>query len=217
MEGYIIDQLLSGHSLTGYDTVHVGKVETKLSLLNTLETDEDLLPHFGKKRLDSDMIANAEQFLVKVLSKKYQPRTSFIELRIKLYHHSQDKRFIDLPCSSDAIQQNLKRAYLQTRLWLEAPFLNATERLDATDYGFNACPERNILEPCLFSGPQKPVDVPDPCLNCTNCVKKTCPCRVTNVMCSDYCGWLENECQVNNYKGDNGDDDVCGILHILCY
>ena len=52
--GFIIDQLPAGHSLTGCDTV--GKVGTKLSLLNTLETDKDLLPYFGKDRLDAGAI-----------------------------------------------------------------------------------------------------------------------------------------------------------------
>ena len=151
VEGYIIDQLPAGHSLTGCDTV--GKVGTKLSLLNTMETDEDLLQYFGKDRLDSDTIADAEQFLVKVLSKKYgQSCISFNDLRVKLYFHAHTKRLIDLPCSSDAIQQNIKRAYLQTRIWLEAPFLNAAERLDAQDYGFTFRPDQNILEPYLFSG-----------------------------------------------------------------
>ena len=65
MINYLYQQL----SLTGCDTV--GKVGTKLSLLNTMETDEDLLQYFGKDRLDSDAIADAEQFLVNVLSKKY--------------------------------------------------------------------------------------------------------------------------------------------------
>ena len=65
------------------------------------------------------------------------------------------KKLIDLPCTSDAIQQNIKRAYLQTRIWLESPFLNAADRIDAQDYGFNFNAERNILEPCMFLGPQK--------------------------------------------------------------
>ena len=51
MINYLYQQL----SLTGCDTV--GKVGTKLSLLNTMETDEDLLQYFGKDRLDSDAIA----------------------------------------------------------------------------------------------------------------------------------------------------------------
>lgn len=141
------------------------------------------------------MIQDAEQFLVKVLSKKYESCTSFNELRVKFYHHSQTKRFVDLPCSSDAIQQNIRRAYLQTRLWLEAPYLNAAERLDPTEYGYDSHPDKRILEPCLFLGPQKPMDVVEPCTNCKTCAKKTCPCKVAEVSCSDFCGCSENECK----------------------
>lgn len=194
VEGHIIDQLPAGHSLTGCDTV--AKVGTKLSLLNTLETDEDLLPYFGKDhRLDPADLADAEQFLVKVLSKKFQMCSCFNQLRVKLYHDSQNKRFIDLPCSSDEIQQNIRRAYLQTRIWLESPFCNAADTLDALNYGFSSDPNRNTLEPCLSTGPQKPLDVPDPCSTCTNCSRSTCPCRVVNFPCSAYCSCSEHGCK----------------------
>ena len=107
---YIIDQLPAAHSSTGCDTI--GKVWTKLSLISKrLETDEEFLTYFGKQRLDSDMIADAEKFLVKVVSKKYESCDSFGDLRVKLYHHSKGKRFIDLVCGSDEIQQNIMRAY----------------------------------------------------------------------------------------------------------
>ena len=78
---YIIDQLPAAHSSTGCDTI--GKVWTKLSLISKrLETDEEFLTYFGKQRLDSDMIADAEKFLVKVVSKKYESCDSFEHLII---------------------------------------------------------------------------------------------------------------------------------------
>lgn len=193
VEGYVIDQLPAAHSLTGCDTV--AKVGTKLSLLKTLETDEDLLTYFGKEGLDHDMITDAEQFLVKVVNKKYDSCLTFNELRVKLYHQSKDKKFVELPCSSAAIQENIKRAYMQTRCWLDAPFLNAADWLDPCDYGYTACPEMNTIEPCLFSGFQRPQAVPEPCITCKTCAKRTCPCRVANVACNDFCGCSEHVCK----------------------
>ena len=141
------------------------------------------------------MMTDAEQFLVMVLSKKIEACTLFNELRVKLYHHSHEKKFIELPCTSDSIQQNIKRAYMQTRLWLDAPFLNAADFMDPTSNGYTSHSEINMLAPSLFSGPQKPLDVPEPCTTCTTCARKTCPCRVANVSCSDFCGCTENDCQ----------------------
>ena len=67
----------------------------------------------------------AEHFLVNVISKKNESCNTFSELRVKLYHHSRDKKFIDLPCSSNEAHQYIRRAYMQTvRLWIEAPFRN---------------------------------------------------------------------------------------------
>ena len=95
----MIDQLPAAHSLTGCDTV--AKVGTKASLLKTLETEEDLLTYFGKEMLDDTMVTDAEQFLVKVINKKFDSCMSFNE-------------FIELPCSSAAIHENIKRGYMQT-------------------------------------------------------------------------------------------------------
>ena len=114
------------------------------------------LNRYPADRLESDALTDAEKFLAKLLSKKYNEAcASFNEPRVKSYFHAHEKKLIDLPCTSDAIQQNIKRAYLQTRIWLESPFLNAADRIDAQDYGFNFNAERNILEPCMFLGPQK--------------------------------------------------------------
>ena len=78
---------------------------------------------FGLDRLDEEVLSQAEKFLVKVVaSKQYQNCETFDELRVRLYHHSREKKFIDLPCSSNAIRQNIKRAYFQARMWLESPF-----------------------------------------------------------------------------------------------
>ena len=90
--------------------------------MKTLETEDDLLTYFGKEILDDEMMTDAEQFLVKVLNKKHDSCVSFKELRVKLYHQFKDKKFIELPCSSAAIHENIKKAYMQTRCWLDATY-----------------------------------------------------------------------------------------------
>ena len=181
----VIDQLPAGHSLTGCDTV--AKVGTKKSLLNVLESFDPLITDFGREALDGDMIRYAEQFLIKVIAKKYQDCPTFDELRVKLYHHqSKDKRFIDLPCSSSTIHDNIRRAFLQTKLWLDSPFLNAAETMEFQDYGYVCHLNENLIVPKL-DDVVKPLDVPEPC-KCTTCVKRTCTCRVEKIPCSVFCG-----------------------------
>ena len=136
------------------------------------------------------MTTDAEHFLVKVLNKKHDSCVSFNELRVKLYHQFKDKNFIELPCSSAAIHENIKKAYMQTRCWLDAPFLNAADSLDPCDYGYTAHPETNMIKPCFFSGPQKPQNVPEPC-TCKTFARRTYPCRVALASRSDFCGCTE--------------------------
>lgn len=104
------------------------------------------------------------------------------------------KKFVDLPCSSNVIQQNIKRAYLQTKLWLEAPFGNAVETMDPNEFGHVTHLGSNVIEPLLFVGPARPVDVPEPC-KCKTCARRTCNCRLSELPCSDYCGCVDNTCK----------------------
>ena len=96
------------------------------------------------------------------------------------------KKFVDLPCSPNGITENVKRAYLQARMWLEAPFWNAADRMDPTDFGYDYSVINESYEPTLFKGPQKPTDLPDPC-TCKKCARKTCACRESEIPCCVFC------------------------------
>ena len=114
MGGKVVDQLPAGHSLTGCDTV--AKVGTKLAMIRTLTSQgEDSIINFGKESI----ITAAEHFVVQVAAKKScQGCETFNELRLKEYFQSHKKRFIDLPCSSVEMQENIKRANMQTGMQL---------------------------------------------------------------------------------------------------
>ena len=102
----VVDNLPAGHSLTGCDTV--AKISTKKNLLNSLDLHGKLITEFGKDRLDEDIIQQAEAFLVKLVCTKSENFTSFDELRASRYHRNLEKRFVDLPCTSAAIHQNIR-------------------------------------------------------------------------------------------------------------
>ena len=155
--------------------------------------------------MDIDTISSAETFLVKVISKKSDPDCStFTDLRVAEYQQLKSlkakKKFVDLPCSSNAIQQNIKRAYFQTKMWLEAPFGNAAGIMDPDEFGYIVSMSSNSIKPLLFEGPSRPIDVPDPCSNCKTCVKRTCPCRQSALPCNDYCSCSTNDCK-NPFSG----------------
>ena len=191
MDPKVIDQLPAGHSLTGCDTV--AKVGTKTQLLSVLESFDSLITDFGQEALDGDMIQQAEQFLLKMVTKKYQSCSTFNELRIKMYHHqSRDKKFVDLPCSSNTIHNNIRRLFMQAKLWLDAPYLNAAERMDSQEYGYVFHLNENLIVPKFHDDVVKPHDVPEPC-KCTTCVKRTCSCREEEISCSVFCGCADQE------------------------
>ena len=145
--------------------------------------------------MDEENIVAAEKFPVKVIaSKKYQHCSTFNELRVKVNRQSMVKKYVDLPCTSSALRENIKRAYLQARLWLEASVGNIGEILDPNDFGYQIDVFDNAIQPVLFEGPPKPLDVPEPC-KCMNCSRKTCVCRLNNISCSDYCACYDNDCK----------------------
>ena len=177
----IINGLPAGHALTGCDSA--AKIGTKISLLKALEKHGSLINEFGVDRLDEEMIDRAELFLVKIIATKvYQNCSTFDQLRTKLFMHSKEKKFIKLPCSSNEVREHIKRAYYQTRMWVEAPFGDARELMSAENYGYHI-----DLTPKWFSPPYRPLDVPEPCQTCTSCVRASCPCRQRNIACSSYC------------------------------
>ena len=165
-------------------------------MLKVLIEHDQLLTNFGKDQLDEDIINDAEEFLVRVVaSKKIKQCSAFDDLRTKMYFDSRSNRIIELPCTSRAIRQNIKRAFLQTRLWINAPYLNQLEFSDPTDFGFQLNLNTLSFDPIMFDGYQVPPNVPEPCYTCTTCTKKSCPCRTAESGCTDFCGCANHGCK----------------------
>ena len=69
---------------------------------------------------------------------------------------------------------------------VESPFVDVAEMVDSEQFGYQITIEQNLV-PVLFVPPYRPLDVPEHCNSCTSCVRVTCPCRLNNSACSDYC------------------------------
>ena len=82
-------------------------------MLKAFNDHSDMLKNFGSDRLDEELILSAEKFLVKVIApKKLSNFETFDDLRVKLHRQSMVKKYVDLPCTSISLRENIKRAYL---------------------------------------------------------------------------------------------------------
>ena len=87
------------------------------------------------------------------------------------------------PLAPQEMQGNIKRAFYQQQLWVQAPFRDATTLLNAEFYGF-VRRDSGLIAEILTS---KPEGLPDPC-TCGKCARKNgCPCRLAGMPCCMYC------------------------------
>ncbi|KAG1670551.1 Proliferation marker protein Ki-67 [Nymphon striatum] len=137
----LVDQLDNGlvlclpaiHALSGCDST--SKVGPKLSGLKA-SIDLSLLEGFGVKELSPQITSNAEKLLVSGLKKT--DCSTFDEYRWEQYHNSKKELdFNQLVCCSSTIREHIKRAYLQCKMWLQAP-TPAVTKPDPLQYGYEA-------------------------------------------------------------------------------
>ena len=97
------------HALTGCDTA--SKVGTKSRAVREGADCYHLLYTFGWDALSDEMIADAEEFLLKCITKHHVD--TFDELRFMVYHEKYLELDIErFPPTSDNIRQHTLRAYL---------------------------------------------------------------------------------------------------------
>ncbi|KAG1651586.1 GTP-binding protein yptV2 [Nymphon striatum] len=137
----LVDQLDNGlvsclpdiHALSDYDST--SKVGPKLSGLKT-SMDLSLQEGFGVEELSPEITNNSEKFLVSGLKKT--DCSTFDEYRWEQYHNSkQELDFNQLVCCSSTLREHIKRAYLQCKMWLQAP-TPAVTKPDPLQYGYEA-------------------------------------------------------------------------------
>ena len=143
-----------------------------------------LLYAFGSDALSDEMIADAEKFLLKCITK--HDVDTFDELRFIVYHEKylefDIKRF---PSTSDNIREHILRAYLQCYIWLHSAFLENID-LDPLEYGYRLTEDRNLVQ-IILTKPPIPCNFSQPC-NCQKCGKvSVCKCRLLKIRCCQFC------------------------------
>ena len=132
----------------------------------------------------NENVRAAEEFLIQVIKKDSHCKT-FDQLRLSIYKQQQSKTLQELPPSSDSVKDHILRAYFICYQQIHC-FDQNSEQLDPLYFGF--IKEDGLLIPkkILVTFPSNEDLVPS--CSCTNCVKKTCTCRVAGVLCCSFCG-----------------------------
>ena len=178
-----LDVLPAVHALTGCDTT--SKVGTKTSSYRAAtKYGFELLHSFGKSDITEPILLSAEEFLVRCLDSKSNVKT-FDDLRNQMYHTKTFQLDLEkLPPTSGSIRLHILRAYLQCKLWLNAPIMRQCT-VDATEYGY--CQDEDELTPQIVLDGSLPDDFPMPC-SCLKCARaNVCACRLKNVSCCEFC------------------------------
>ena len=157
------------------------------------------LATFGMQTLDEDMESIAEKFLAQCISK--ERHETFDDLRRAMfYKYSKDLNLEKLPPTSSSISLHIKRAYLQTHIWLHAPFVKSIS-ISPLEYGYEKDDDEEedqegVIPVVINSA--LPEDFPKPC-KCLKCARdNTCICRAKGLKCCEYCGCKPEECKNPN-------------------
>ena len=135
---------------------------------------------FGRDAWCDEMIANAEKFLLKCITK--HDVDPFDELRFIAYNEKYLEFDIErFPPTSDNIRQHILHSYLQRYIWLHSAFLGK--------YGYRLTEDSNLV-PIISTKPSFPSNFPQPC-NCQKCSKA-----------SVYKYWLMEICRYQFCKCD---------------
>ena len=109
LDSDFVEVLPAIHALNGCDTA--SKVGTKSRAVREGADCYHLLYTFGWDALSDEMIADAEEFLLKCITKHHVD--TFDELRFMVYHEKYLELDIErFPPTSDNIRQHTLRAYL---------------------------------------------------------------------------------------------------------
>ena len=134
------------------------------------------------------------------MEEKYVNIQKFDVLRNKVYYQKATEINIEkLPLTSSSIALHIKRAYLQTYIWLHAPF-NSELDIDPLQYGYQLYEnddDEDELVPQVIAK-VLPEDFPLPCKCVKSARERVFPCRVHELPCCEYCNCKSDSCKNPN-------------------
>lgn len=187
--GPLCDVLPAVHSLTGCDTT--SKFGTKAGALKA--NPLSFLQGFGLNPNDPSIevfMTNAEAYLVQVLKPGSSCKT-MDELRYQMYHQSKAVTIDQLPPTSAATLQHVRRGFYAAHIQMNC--LNGTS-LCPLQYGFIEVD--GLLMPDINIH-MLPDDIAFTC-SCQKCASKRCVCRQNLAPCCVFCKCQSDTSQCMN-------------------
>ncbi len=204
----IIAQLLPAHALSGCDTVSMCYGIGKSKMLKAVKAKQCSLNLLGDVNASmEDIIRQATAFICQCYN--VPNVTTMTEARIKIWAArtgrkaaSKIPKLCSLQPTSEAFEENVKRAHYQCAIWRRA--LQEPLKLDPTAYGWFKDDERKALQPVML--PPSRLSAPDyvlklVCCSCASekpCHSSRCGCVAANLACTMFC-----HCQGSTFVCNN--------------
>ncbi|MEL7308361.1 MAG: hypothetical protein AAGK05_11175 [Pseudomonadota bacterium] len=202
----IIPELLAAHALTGCDTVACFYGIGKTTVLKVLQSglSLSLLGHVDASF--SSVLKQATDFLIACYGLKSCSTMSQARLRAWATKtgkgYTSTPRLCSLPPTSEAFEQNVKRAHYQTAVWLsieDLPTLNVEE------FGWKKDATNKTLLPTAL--PITVNSAPDSvlrlircgCESDSSCSSSRCGCRGSSLPCTIFCACYDVICYNTNH------------------
>lgn len=166
-----VQLLLPFHAITGSDTTSFLSGHSKKTALKVFFQHKELLSGLGKAPLTEETIQNAETFICRLY--KVSDVTTTDKARVTLFKRALRPEL--LPPSSDAVRNHIRRAHLQTLVWLQTT-LQRPSLPPASEMGSEL--KDGSMSPVLLSLPT----VPESCMQfvtcgcTTRCASQRCKC-----------------------------------------
>lgn len=204
----ITAKLLPAHALSGCDTVPMCHGIGKNKMLKAVKAEQCSLNLLGDVNASmEDIIKQATAFMCQCYN---VPNVSTMtKARIKIWTTRTGKKtaskipkLCSLPPTSEAFEQNVKRAHFQCAIWRKA--LQEPPNLDPTEYGWFKDEERKALQPVML--PPSRLSAPDyvlklVCCSCASekpCHSSRCGCVAANLACTTFCHCQGSSSVCNN-------------------
>ena len=195
----IISSLLHAHALTGCDTVGSYHGIGKATAVKVLQSGFRF-EHHGDPNADIDLVVKeATRFIAACYNATIDPGESTTDVRYRIWVSKTGRRgarihpkLKSLPPTSEALEENVKRAHLQTSIWMAALDVDPPA-LDPCEYEWLKDEHFKALQPVLFPSetqitpPEVLKMIQCSCAGDQPCSTMRCSCRSSPLGCSPFC------------------------------
>ena len=168
------------HTLTGSD--YTSKVGTKYAALNANPSEYLNCFDSGPNCTEHFTASCCEVYLVQVLTRN-TTCTTMGQLRNYIYHHSKGVSLDQLPPTSHAIEQHIRRAYYATYQMMTSLHPQNTTVLNPVVFGFKKTDDILLPTNSLRPIPEEYTILS----NCKKYSKYSCACRNAGHPCIRFC------------------------------